>query len=774
MAKTKASKKSIPRTIPIIPVTNVVLFPKMISPVVVNNATKSFIDYLKHKKPSDRIVGVLQKKNDHFFYDVGTVALVVDMIPEGDGVLNLSLQGIKKFKVDAFIDTPYLKARISVIKDSNTNLKKTLQSLPAVISLFYELSSVDTAIAKDVVSMARSIKNPSQVMDMIVASINISFKERQMFLDISDVYKKLNKLITVMSKQLEEYRVSSDILKKTKESISKKQKEHYLRQQLEAINKELGEDPDDDIRDYEDKITAKNLPEDAEKEARQELKRLKRVGPGSQERSVITTYLDWMLELPWGEFGSENIDLKNAQKILDGDHYGLGKAKKRIVQYLAIKHLKDNPKSPVLCFVGPPGTGKTSMGRSIARALGREFVRISLGGVRDEAEIRGHRRTYVGALPGRIIKGLKVAGTSNPVFMLDEIDKLSSDFRGDPSSALLEALDPEQNHSFSDHYLETPYDLSRVMFITTANTLDTVPPALKDRLDKIEFSGYTSHEKLKIAKQFLVKKQRGEHGLKFNQIKFTDAAINKIITDYTYESGVRTLERRIAEISRGVVSDIVSGSVSSVSISKNKVRNYLGKEKVPPPNKIRKMLPGMVPSLFTDSHGGHVSFIETSKFESKDSKRERNIILTGQLGEILKESASIALSHLCSSNIVSTDEISNSVIHIHIPAGATPKDGSSAGVALFISLASIFSNVSASKDVTMSGEITLTGDVLPVGGIKHKVLAAHRAGMKTIVLPKWNEKDLDDIPQEVKDEMRFVFINTIKEALKIALPNLGK
>ncbi len=769
----KTSKRVIPDIIPIIPVTDTVLFPKMVSPLIVKNTSKDIIEDLKQMKKAERMIGLLQSKGKDTFHDVGTVALVLDTIEGEDGTIKLSLQGVSRFKHNYFIDDPYLKAHIDVVEDINVWHEKTTQRIPAVIELFSELAVVDVNISKEMGAMVRSIKNPAQITDMIAASLSIPYKERQKFLEINNVNKRVSQLLWIMNQQMKKYQVSSNIIKKTKEVIDEKQKEHYLRQQLIAIKRELGEDekddPSEDAKEYEEKIKAKNLPEEAEKEVRRELKRLKRVHSGAQERSVITTYLDWVLELPWNDVSEENTDLKEAQRVLDDDHYGLEKPKKRIVQYLAIKHLKDDPRGPILCFVGPPGTGKTSMGKSIANALGREFVRISLGGVRDEAEIRGHRRTYVGALPGRIIKGLRTAGTSNPVFMLDEIDKLGKDFRGDPSSALLEALDPEQNHSFSDHYLDTPYDLSKVMFITTANQLKPIPPALKDRLDVIEFSGYTPYEKLKIAKQFLVKKQRKEHGLKFKQIKFTDAAINKIITDYTYEAGVRTLERQIAEVSREVVSKVVSGDKSSVSITGKNVRDYLGKEKMPPPNKIRKMSPGMVPALFTDAYGGHVSFIEASKLAATGVKKDRNVILTGKLGDILKESASIALSHLCASGIASTEDISNNVIHIHIPAGATPKDGPSAGVALFISLASLFSGKVAKKDVTMSGEITLTGDVLPIGGVKLKVLAAHRSGMKTIVLPKWNERDLEDIPEEIKNELTFEFVDNIMEALKIII-----
>ncbi len=781
MRKSKSVKKNISKVIPIIQVTNTVLFPKMVSPIVVNSDMKVLVEDLKQKKKSERIVGLLKREDKNGFHKIGTAALVLDIIEAEDDSIKLSLQGLDRFKVVDFIEEHYLKAQIEIVEEIYVWHEGTMKYLPAVIELFHELSTVDANISKEINAMVRSIKNPSQITDMIAASISISYNERQKFLNNINVSKRVKQLIWIMKQQMKKYQVSSDIIKKTKEVITEKQREHYLRQQLIAIKKELGEeddgDPSEEAKEYKEKIEAKNLPEEAEKEAMREVKRLRKVHPGSSERSVITTYLDWMLDLPWNEFSEENTDLKKAQEILDNDHYGLEKAKKRIVQYLAIKHLKDDPKGPILCFVGPPGTGKTSMGKSIANALGREFVRISLGGVRDEAEIRGHRRTYVGALPGRIIKGLKTAGTSNPVFMLDEIDKLGRDFRGDPSSALLEALDPEQNHSFSDHYLETPYDLSQVMFITTANTLGPIPSALRDRLDKTEFSGYTTYDKLKIAKQFLVPKQRKEHGLKSKHISFTDAALSKIIHDYTYESGVRALERQIAEVSRGVVSDIVSEEANSVSISAKRIRDYLGKEKVPPPNKVRTMLPGMAIALFTDAHGGHVNFIEASNLGANEGDNvESNFILTGKLGEVLQESAVIAFSYLrtfidADAEMRTSDtSLQKTLIHLHIPEGGTAKDGPSAGVALFIALASLFAGIPARNDVAMTGEITLKGDILPIGGVKAKALGAHRAGMKTLILPKWNKRDLDDVPQDIKDEMEFIFVDTVEEVLKIVLP----
>jgi ATP-dependent Lon protease len=551
--------------------------------------------------------------------------------------------------------------------------------------------------------------------------------------------------------------------------MDKSQREYYLRQQLKAIKEELGEKDETqvEIEEYRAKIEAKNLPEEARKEADRELDRLSRMHPSSAEYTVASTYLDWITSLPWHERTEDNLDIKKARKILDDDHYGLDKPKRRIIEFLAVRKLRPESKGPILCFAGPPGTGKTSLGQSIARALGRKFHRISLGGVRDEAEIRGHRRTYVGALPGRIIQGLRRAESNNPVFMLDEIDKVGSDFRGDPSSALLEVLDPEQNFSFTDHYMDVPFDLSRVMFITTGNILDTIPPALRDRMEVLDLPGYTMDEKVKIANRYLIPRQRDEHGIKAKQIKFTIGAVRQIITGYTREAGLRNLEREIANICRGVASKIAEGNTKSHSIKVEDIHGYLGPIRFTSETKARITTPGVATGLAWTPTGGELLFIEATAMRGK-----KGLTLTGQLGDVMKESAMAALSFIRSNaKSLNIDEefFENHDLHIHVPAGAIPKDGPSAGVTMMTALTSLLMNKTINKDLAMTGEITLRGQVLPVGGIKEKVLAAHRAGIKMIILPDWNRKDLEDLPKNVKKDIRFHFVDKMSDVLTIAL-----
>ncbi|MGD8273444.1 MAG: endopeptidase La, partial [Desulfobacterales bacterium] len=563
--------------------------------------------------------------------------------------------------------------------------------------------------------------------------------------------------------------LGNKIQSQVKGDMDKSQKEYYLRQQLKAIKEELGEKDESqvEIEEYRVKIEEKNLPTEARKEAERELDRLSRMHPSSAEYTVASTYLDWITALPWHESTPDAVDIKKAQKILDEDHYGLEKPKRRIIEYLAVRKLKPESKGPILCFAGPPGTGKTSLGQSIARALGRKFHRISLGGVRDEAEIRGHRRTYVGALPGRIIQGLRRAESNNPIFMLDEIDKVGSDFRGDPSSALLEVLDPEQNFSFTDHYLDVAFDLSKVMFITTANILDTIPPALRDRMEVLMLHGYTLDEKLKIAKRYLIPRQRDEHGLQAKQIKFSQGALKQIISGYTREAGLRNLEREIANVCRGVASKIATGKAKAVTINLDDIHGYLGPIRFTSETKSRVSTPGVVTGLAWTPTGGELLFIEATAMKGK-----KGLTLTGQLGDVMKESATAALSFIRSNAKaldVDEDFFDTHDIHIHVPAGAIPKDGPSAGVTMLTALTSMLIGKTIHKDLAMTGEITLRGQVLPVGGIKEKVLAAHRAGIKEIILPAWNQKDLEDVPANIKKEIRFHFVDKMKDVLELAL-----
>lgn len=573
----------------------------------------------------------------------------------------------------------------------------------------------------------------------------------------------------ILKREIELLELGHKIQAQVQSELTKNQKEFYLRQQMRAIQKELGEsDPRAaEIEELRKKMEEANLPPDARKAAEQELERLKIIPPESAEHTVVRTYLEWLVNLPWSVSTEDNLDIVHARQVLDEDHYDLEKIKDRILEFLAVRKLKRDSKGPILCFVGPPGTGKTSLGRSIARALGRKFVRLSLGGVRDEAEIRGHRRTYIGALPGRIIQSIRNAGSNNPLLMLDEIDKLGADFRGDPASALLEVLDPEQNNAFVDHYLDVPFDLSRVMFVTTANLLDPIPPPLRDRMEVIELAGYTEEEKLVIARRHLIPKQMRENGLEEGQVSFTDEGIQHIIRFYTREAGLRNLEREIGSICRKVARAITEGKTEPVTVDAGKVREMLGPERFFSEVADRTQEPGVAVGLAWTPNGGDIIFIESTKMVGK-----KNLILTGQLGDVMKESAQAALSYIrahASSLGIAPDFFENLDIHIHVPAGAVPKDGPSAGIALATSLASLLSGRLVRHDVAMTGEITLRGKVLPVGGIKEKVLGARRAGIKTVILPKRNEKDLEEVPESVRKEMNFIFVETIDEVLRYAL-----
>jgi ATP-dependent Lon protease len=579
----------------------------------------------------------------------------------------------------------------------------------------------------------------------------------------------LTKVHLFLNKEVQVLELGNKIQSQVKEDMDRTQREYYLREQLKAIKKELGEldEHSTEIKELKEKIKKAKMPPEALAAAEKELDRLAKIPPASAEYTVARTYLDWLAELPWSDTTEDNLDIDNAQKTLDEDHYDLEKVKKRILEYLAVRKLKADMKGPILCFVGPPGVGKTSLGKSIARTMGRKFIRISLGGVRDEAEIRGHRRTYVGALPGRIIQGIKKAGSNNPVFMLDEVDKIGMDFRGDPSSALLEVLDPEQNFSFSDHYIDVPFDLQKVMFITTANVLDTIPPALRDRMETLELPGYSEDQKMMIAKDFLIPKQISEHGLSTEFIEFQDAAIQTIISSYTREAGVRNLEREIATTCRGVAKDVARGIKEKVVIVPDNLHKFLGPVKFFPEVAERTSDPGVATGLAWTPTGGDIIFVEATKMRG-----EKGLTLTGQLGDVMKESAQAALAYVRSKSKelgIDEDFFEKNDIHIHVPAGAIPKDGPSAGITMFIALTSLLTNKPVRNDVAMTGEITLRGLVLPVGGIKEKVLAGMRAGINTIILPKKNEKDLEEIPEHIRKQMNFKFIQRMDEAIELAL-----
>ncbi|MDD5009269.1 MAG: endopeptidase La, partial [Syntrophorhabdaceae bacterium] len=624
-------------------------------------------------------------------------------------------------------------------------------------------------LSSELTQIATKVESPGNLADLIASTININVTEKQEILERLDLKERLKKVTIFLNREVETLELSSKIQSHVKEGIDKTQREYYLREQLKAIQKELG-DTDDRLSEVDEsrkKIIDAKMPDDVRKVAEKELDRLSKMSTMSAEYTVSRTYLDWLTELPWAKATEDNLDINSANTILDEDHYNLVKVKKRILEYLAVRKLKADMKGPILCFVGPPGVGKTSLGKSIARALGRKFMRMSLGGIRDEAEIRGHRRTYVGALPGRIIQGIKKAGSNNPIFMLDEVDKIGMDFRGDPSSALLEVLDPEQNWSFSDHYLEVTFDLSKVMFIATANMLDTVPPALKDRMEVLELPGYTEEEKLMIAKQFLIPKERFEHGLNEDLIEFEDEALKVIIRSYTRESGVRNLEREIAAICRSVAKDVAQGKTEKQVITGDSIHGYLGPIKFFAEVAERTKYSGVATGLAWTPTGGDILFIESTKMRGKGT-----LSLTGQLGDVMKESAQAALSYIRSKANdyqIAEDFFEKNDLHVHVPQGAIPKDGPSAGVTMLVSLVSLLTDKPVRNDVAMTGEITLRGLVLPVGGIKQKVLAAKRAGIKSVLLPKLNEKDLEEVPESIKENMDFKFIERMDEAVNICL-----
>ncbi|MFP3998932.1 MAG: endopeptidase La [Desulfobacterales bacterium] len=771
------SLDNIPEKLPILPLYNVVLFPKMVLPLMVMQ--EESIQLIDEAMSGDRVIGAVASVHTDpkpnytpkDLYDVGCSAVILKMAKAEDNRAQILLQGIGRFKIREYTKTkPYFKARVEHIGEDETKDKEIEAMMANLVSQYQKVVQMSSSLPDEMSSMAKSLEEPGTLADMVTSTIDSDTKEKQEVLELFDIRKRLRKVTTLVSYQIDILEIGSKIQSQVKGDMDKQQREYYLRQQLKAIQQELGEidESGSEVEEYRARIYEKNLPDEAKKEAERELNRLARMHPSSAEYSVALTYLDWMTALPWNETTTDNLDLKRAEQILENDHYGLEKAKRRILEYLAVLKLNPEIKGPILCLAGPPGVGKTSLGNSIARALGRKFVRIALGGIRDEAEVRGHRRTYVGALPGRIIQGIRRAGSKNPVFMLDEIDKVGADFRGDPSSALLEVLDPEQNYSFTDHYLDVPFDLSRVMFITTANMLDTIPPALLDRMEVLRLSGYTREEKVKIATRFLIPRQRSMHGLKADNISITKGAVNHIIAGYTREAGVRNLERELAAICRGAAAKIAKGETNFVKIGMRGIKEYLGPVRFSFDEiKKRVSTPGVVMGLAWTEAGGDVLFVEATTMRGKG-----RLNLTGQLGEVMKESANAALSYIrANAAVLKIDEnfFETHDIHVHVPAGAVPKDGPSAGVTLLAAMASVLTGTPASKDLAMTGEITLRGQVLAVGGIKEKVLAAHRAGIKSVILPKFNEKDTEDIPENVKDEIRFHFVDNMRQVLRIAL-----
>ena len=767
--------EKLPESLPILPLHEVVLFPKMVLPLAVQQVES--VKLIDEAMAKDRIIGFVVAKDSgkltfspEDLYEVGTAAVIIKMAKTSDNKAQIMVQGLSRFRIRDFASvSPYFQARIDPIIEKDVHDKEVEALMANILELYEKFVKLSPSLPPEIGSLAKTIEEPGVLADMVTSTINSSIEEKQKVLEIQGVKKRLKKVTQLLNYQIEILEIGSKIQTQVKEDMNQKQREYFLRQQLKAIKDELGETEETgtEVAEYRKKVEDANLPEEARKEADRELGRLARMHPSSSEYTVSTTYLDWLTNIPWNKETEDNLDIERASKVLEEDHFGLEKAKKRILEYLAVRKLKSDSKGPVICFVGPPGTGKTSLGRSIAKALGRKFVRMALGGVRDEAEIRGHRRTYVGALPGRIIQAIRRSESSNPVFILDEIDKLGNDFRGDPSSALLEVLDPEQNHSFVDHYLDVQFDLSKVMFITTANVIHTIPPALRDRMEVIELLGYTEDEKVKIANKYLIPRQRKENGLKGKDIKFTQGAIRQIVSGYTRESGLRNLEREIANVCRGVASRIASGETESIMINAQGVSRYLGPQKIENEINTRITTPGVAIGLAWTPVGGDLLFIEATAMPGKGG-----LILTGQLGDVMKESVSAAMSFIRShSKQLGTpaDFFEKHDIHIHVPAGAIPKDGPSAGVTMLTAITSLIKGRVIGKDLAMTGEITLRGQVLPVGGIKEKVLAAHRAGIKTLILPKWNEKDLEEIPKKVQKSIEFHFVEKMTDVLKLAL-----
>jgi ATP-dependent Lon protease len=702
-------------------------------------------------------------------YPIGTVCRIIQVGKQPDGVLQVIVEGLVRGEIQSVVrEDPYFEVQVLQRPDEQEKTLEIEALMRGVLAQFERFARYSRSIAPEQYAVVVQADEPGKLADLVAQHLPLKIEERQQVLEMGPK-DRLDLLAQILTREVSILELERKIQNRVRKQMEKSQREYFLKEQMKAIQQELGESDErqSEVTEYKKKIEAANLPEHVKEKALEEVSRLEKMPPMVAEAVVVRTYLDWILSIPWSTRTEDRLDIAEAQSILDHDHYGLEKAKERIVEYLAVRKLAPTSKGPILCFVGPPGVGKTSLGRSIARALGRKFVRISLGGVRDEAEIRGHRRTYVGALPGRIVQGLKTAGTKNPVFMLDEIDKLGMDWRGDPSSALLEALDPEQNSAFSDHYLELPLDLSEVMFICTGNILDTVPPALRDRLEVIRFPGYIEEEKIKIAEQFLVPKQLTANGLKPEHVVFTEDALKRVVREYTREAGVRNLEREIAGIFRKVATEVATGKAESVKVSIQNLHKFLGPPKFRYGLAEREDEVGTATGLIYTEMGGDIVSVEATLMRG-DGK----LTLTGQLGDVLKESGQAAVSYVRSrARRLGIDEefYQKYDVHIHIPAGAVPKDGPSAGITLATALASAVSGRPVRRDVAMTGEITLRGKVLPIGGVKEKVLAAHRAGIRMVILPKENEKDLNEIPSNVRRKLRTVLVEHMDQVINEAL-----
>jgi ATP-dependent Lon protease len=767
----------IPEILPMLPVRDTVIFPYMILPLFVGR--ESSIKAVDEALAKDRMIFLATQKVStddspatDSIYSVGTAAMVMKMLKLPDGRVKILVQGLAKGTIKEYIqEKPLFVVRIQRVVEPpmGESSLETEALIRSVKEQSEKVLSLKGILSPDVLAILDQIEEPGRLADLVASNLKLKIEEAQKILETFHPLQRLKKVNEFLSKEVQVSTMQAKIQSQAREEMSKTQREYFLREQLKAIKNELGEidEKAQEVNELREKIKKAKMPPEVEKEASKQLNRLDQMHPESAEATIVRTYLDWLVELPWSVSTQDNLDIKKAKQVLDEDHYDLDKVKERILEYLGVRKLKEKMKGPILCFVGPPGVGKTSLGKSIARALGRKFTRISLGGIRDEAEIRGHRRTYIGSLPGRIVQGIKTAGSNNPVFMLDEIDKVGADFRGDPSAALLEALDPEQNFAFSDHYLNVPFDLSKVMFITTANILDPIPPALKDRMEVLYLAGYTSEEKLKITKQFLFPRQLEENGITKDTIFISDDAILRVISQYTKEAGVRNLEREIASICRKVARKLAEEEKGPFHVSSLNLHKYLGAPKFLPEEELEVNEIGVATGLAWTSVGGEILHVEATTMKGKG-----NLTLTGHLGDVMKESAQAALSYARSKAKeidLDPDFYEKLDLHIHVPAGAIPKDGPSAGVTMATSLISALTRIPVRKDIAMTGEITLRGRVLPIGGVKEKTLAALRAKIKNIIVPYQNQKDLDEIPQYIRRRVNYIFVKSMDEILKVAL-----
>jgi ATP-dependent Lon protease len=768
----------IPEVLPVLPLRDIVIFPFMIVPLYVSRE-KSIKAVDQALADNRMILLAAQKRQEEEepgpddVHRVGTAALIMRMLKLPDGRIRVLVQGIGRARILAFEEGfPHLQARIEPVPEPESAGKPSLEVealMRNVKAALEKSSNLGKPISPEVIVIATNMEEPGRLADLTASNLDLKVEGAQQILEAFDAVERLRRVHELMAKELEVLTMQQEISSQAKGEMDRSQREFFLRQQMKAIQSELGEGNElaEEIAALREKAQKARMPKPVIEEVERQLKKLERMHPDSAETATLRNWLDWMVTLPWGKSTKDNLDLKEAQRILDEDHYGLEKVKERIVEYLAVRKLKDKMKGPLLCFVGPPGVGKTSLGKSIARALGRKFVRLSLGGVKDEAEIRGHRRTYVGSMPGRIVQGIHQAGANNPVFMMDEVDKIGADFRGDPSSALLEVLDPEQNNSFRDHYLGVPFDLSHTMFICTANLTDTIQPAFLDRMEVIRLAGYTEDEKLEIARRHIVPKQLEEHGLTPDNLVFTDRAVRALINGYTREAGLRNLEREIASIARKVARKVAEGDVRPTRVTPGSLPRFLGAPKILPEEILKKDSVGIATGLAWTATGGDVLFVEASAMRGKGS-----LTLTGQLGEVMKESAQAALSFARSRARhygIRDDFFGTHDLHVHVPEGAIPKDGPSAGITIATAMISVFTNRPVRRSLAMTGEITLRGNVLPIGGLKEKILAARRTGVTTIICPKLNRKELDEVPLQLKRGLEFHLVEEVDEVLRLAL-----